>query len=161
MTIYDDNILNDEVFHIIMSTCRSATLEGLNNPDRFRQRSRTIASNIYDMTAIPSGKISKGCIIAMRTGDQKIITKEHYHGRQEGGDRILRYVKRQRMRNEGIDPYAVKKLVDNHRQVHFTSADENNRLGTMDREDWQKMYRKCGIKLIKYVKHQKYDAYPV
>src|SRR5271163_1418222 len=116
MKSFYDHTLNDEVFKIILSTCRSATLEGLNDPERFRQRSRTIGSNIYDMTPIPSGKISVGCIRA------KQKTNEHFHGRQEGGDQILEYARRQLEQRKKIDPDAVKVIVDKHRQVHFTSA---------------------------------------
>src|SRR5271157_4488945 len=116
MTIYDEHILNDEVFHIIISTCHSATIEGLNNSLRFRQRSRTIASNIYDMTPIPSGKISVGCILAMRGGNQKIITKEHFHGRQQGGDQILSYVKQQLEHEELPATEKIIELVNKHRQ---------------------------------------------
>src|SRR5271163_4550740 len=129
MKSFYDHTLNDEVFKIILSTCRSATLEGLNDPERFRQRSRTIASNIYDMTPIPSGKISVGCILAMRAGNQKIITKEHFHGRQEGGDQILSYVKQQLEHEELPATEKIIELVNKHRQVHFTSAAENNKLG--------------------------------
>jgi len=165
MRVSHNYILNDEVFNIIMSTCLSATLDGLNDPQRFRQRSRTIGSNIYDMTPVPSGKISRGCIRAMKTGTQNVITKEHFHGRQEGGNQILRYVKRQLARRKDIDPKKVKALVDKHRQVHFTSAEENNKLGALGKEDrtllkdWKKMYALCGIKLIPYIKGQRYDKY--
>ncbi len=159
MKVSKNYILNDEVFNIIMSTCLSATLDGLNDPLRFRQRARTIGSNIYDMTPIPSGFISEGCIRA------KQKTNEHFHGRQECGAEILRYVKRQLRKNEKPDPEKVKALVNKHRQVHFTSADENNRLGALGKKephlvkDWEEMYDRCDIKLVPYVKHQHYDKY--
>ena len=155
MTTYYDESLNDETFKIIISTCYSATLSSLNDPKRFQYRARTIGIIIYDMSWATPKWISVGSIRA------KQKTPEHYHGRQAGGEEILKYVKRQRINRKRIDVQEIKKLVDKHRQVHFTSAKENNKLATMDRENWKTMYRKCGIKLIPYVKHQRYEVYSV
>lgn len=166
MSFYE-HVLNDEVFSIVLSTCESATLAGLNDPLRFRQRARTIGSNIYDMTAVHSGLISKGCIIAMREGTQKTVTKEHFHGRQECGEVILNYVKAVLEAGAKIDHLAVKALVDKYRQVHYTSSEENTALAVLAKKDpelqkdWVKMYELCGIELVPYVRNQRYSKYSV
>jgi len=161
MTHYYDEPLNDETFKIIISTCVSSTLSSLNDPKRFNTRARTIGNNIYDMSPILSGKISVGSILAK----QKTI--EHFNGRQEGGIEILKYVKRQLIAGRSLNVKFVKSLVDKHRQVHYTSAEENTKLAVIAKKNpllqknWKKMYRICGIKLIKYVKHRRYEDYSV
>jgi len=162
---YPDHILDDEVFQIILSTCNSALLDSLETPDRFNKRARTIGSNIYDMTAIPTNKISKDCISAILEKRQATVTKEHFHGRQQGGEEILNYVKKQRKKKLKLDPLVIKDIVDKYRQVHFTSKEENQRLANLAKKhpnlqsDWESMYRYERIHLIDYVKHQRYDKY--
>lgn len=162
---YPDHIPNDEVFQVILSTCNSALLDSLETTDRFRQRARTIGTNIFDMTAIPSGKISKDCITAIREKRQRTFTKEHFHGRQQCGETILNYVKKQRKKNAKIDPKVIKKIVDRFREVHYTSKEENQKLANLAKKypelqnDWKQMYRDAEIELIPYEKNKRFDTY--
>lgn len=162
---YPDHVLNDEVFNIILSTCHEATLESLNDPDRFRQRARTIGSNIFDMTPIHSGLISVGCITAILEKRQDYPTKEHFNGRQQCGEQILKYVKKQKKKKQPLDDMYIKELVDKYRHVHFTSKEENIELAALAKKypslqtNWKQMYKLKGIKLIEYVKYQRYDRY--
>jgi hypothetical protein len=117
------------------------------------------------MTAIPSGKISEGCITAILEKRQKTFTKEHFHGRQLCGEEVLGYVKKQKEKNAKIDPMIVMGIVDKFRQVHYTSKEENHRLAKLSKKDpnlqsnWEKMYKLAGIKLIDYVKFKRFDKY--
>lgn len=161
---YDD-VKNDEIFQIILSTCNAATLDSLRCPHRFQHRARSIANNIFDMDAIPSGFISKGCILALRNEIQKKKTPEHFHGRQECGVKILEYVHQQLSENNSLNAVAIMNLVDKYRQVHFTSADENNRLGSRAKqfptESWQDRYTACGVELIEYVPRKRTASYSI
>jgi len=117
------------------------------------------------MTAIPSGKISKDCITAIREKRQRTFTKEHFHGRQQCGETILNYVKKQRKKNAKIDPKVIKKIVDRFREVHYTSKEENQKLANLAKKypelqnDWKQMYRDAEIELIPYEKNKRFDTY--
>lgn len=123
---------------------------------------RIIGTLLYEMTPLHSGLISAECVqLRIKNGHSK-KTNEHFMGRQKGGDECLKHVSS----TMSVDPVAIKAIVDEYRQVHYTSAEENTKLKyTIDsipglEDDWKLAYRTVGIRLGTYVPNlraHKYD----
>jgi hypothetical protein len=135
------------------------------NEKRFSARARGIGNDIYELSVIRSGFISKGAIRAVASGDQKYPTEEHYYNRQGAGTFILNYVKRQMQKKRPINKSYIIRWLNMFRMVHLVSAEENRLLDQYTRKNkndfgnWKKAYEAVGIELIAYQPRKPYKKY--
>lgn len=89
---------------------------------------RMFANDIHDMSTIWTGYASPACVQKKLKTPSYKPTKDHFHSRQRGGERLVRLMIK--CFGEGkLPPFEeVKKIVDKYREVHYVTAQENNRL---------------------------------
>lgn len=95
------------------------------NPSSY---ARMFANDIHDMSTIWTGYASASCVQNKLKDPAYKQTKDHFHSRQRGGELLVRLMLKRY--GEGKMPSfgEVKKIVDKYREVHYVTADENNKL---------------------------------
>jgi hypothetical protein len=95
------------------------------NPSSY---ARMFANDIHDMSTIWTGYASHACVRKKLRDPAYKPTKDHFHSRQRGGEKLVRLMLKRY--GEGVLPSfeEVKKIVDKYREVHYVTAEENNKL---------------------------------
>lgn len=89
---------------------------------------RTFANEIHDMSTIWTGYASLSAILRkLRTPTYK-PTKDHFHSRQRGGEELVKLMKASYGQGVLPEPKAIQAIVDKYREVHYVTAQENNKL---------------------------------
>jgi len=154
---YYKNRADDIRFGRILESCTAFLADPNKDKLTHNTYARIIGTLLYEMSPIHSGLISKECVLAwqraLATGKSFHKTKEHFRGRQEGGVSALRHV----LSSSSVSPFVIRDIVDDYRQVHYTSSAENTALkgiitaNPSFADDWKQAYRAGGIELGDYV----------
>jgi hypothetical protein len=95
------------------------------NPSSY---ARMFANDIHDMPVIWTGYASAAAVQKKIKDSKYKPTKDHFHSRQRGGQKLVRLMIKYFGKGE-LPPFAeVKKIVDKYREVHYITSQENNKL---------------------------------
>jgi len=111
---------------------------------------RTFANEIHDMPTIWTGFASHTAVQRKLKNPKYKPTKDHFHSRQRGGDELVRLMVK--CYGDGKLPQfeAIKAIVDKYREVHYVTAQENNKLKHLMNVPCthKEAYRQAEIKVI-------------
>lgn len=95
------------------------------NPSSY---ARMFANDIHDMSTIWTGYASTAAVQRKLKDPSYKPTKDHFHSRQRGGELLVRLMLE--CYGQGKLPAFtdIKKIVDKYREVHYVTAEENNKL---------------------------------
>lgn len=118
------------------------------NPSSY---ARMFANDIHDMSTIWTGYASHAAVQnKLKQGSYK-PTKDHFHSRQRGGERLVRLMLKRY--GEGNIPSfdEVQRIVDKYREVHYVTTEENNKLKNLMNVPCthKQAYEQADIRIIK------------
>lgn len=110
---------------------------------------RMYGQAIYDMPPIRSGYASEKAILAMANNQPSLVCHDHAHGRQRGGNRLVRLLEECAQSNTPLDVNAALHIITEHRMTNYVTKEENQLLRKHQIKcSGPAAYRRAGIRLL-------------
>lgn len=130
---------------------RLACPEALADPEQRKSAAGAIGGYIFHTKNNFSGMISEEADRRRREDPDFNPTPEHYYSRSKCGEEIVTAI------GNGASFEEVRDLIIKSCSIHYTTKEENTKLGKLKHLNYPDNYEFLGIKLVPYVKlSQKY-----